>query len=503
MKKTYKTFVLILILVINASLGGFFFGYKMAELNMLIINLKYQYNWTNSENSFFKGFLNALNPIGAIIGTLIAGNLFNKMSRRVSLILADIIGIFGTILCIFIVPHALTQIFGRFLSGISTGINAELVPIYINELSPIEISGVMGSLFQFFINIGILIAFLMGLRLPEESDDYDTTDQWWKFVFLFPIITCMIRMVLLLFVFRFDTPFNSKKRGKEQEMLFVLEKIYKKSHIEEAAITLENKFSNNKNEGYKELFTKYKKRTLVGLFLMVTQQFSGCNAILTDSSSLYNYDNNPFKAKIYTIVYSIVLIFATFVSGRFSDKYGRRTLLLAGTSLCSIVLICMGVFQLPQFDSIVLKEMCIYLTFVFVFGFGISLAPISWIYEQEILPEKGVSLAVLVSWICFILVVFLTPILNEKIGISPLYFFFGLYLLFSLAHMWMWLLETKGKTPQEIDLMFATNKVEVNYAKPEKIEKNDDIINSEVPTSLTRKEIKPTFSIQKTDMKCS
>lgn len=36
--------------------------------------------------------------------------------------------------------------------------------------------------------------------------------------------------------------------------------------------------------------------------------------------------------------------------------------------------------------------------------------------------------------------------------------------MFSLTHMYFWLHETKGKTPSEIEALFASSKV--NYTKP-------------------------------------
>jgi len=37
--------------------------------------------------------------------------------------------------------------------------------------------------------------------------------------------------------------------------------------------------------------------------------------------------------------------------------------------------------------------------FVYLIAFQLSLGPIVWIYLAEILPEKGVSVAVLMNWV--------------------------------------------------------------------------------------------------------
>jgi len=39
-----------------------------------------------------------------------------------------------------------------------------------------------------------------------------------------------------------------------------------------------------------------------------------------------------------------------------------------------------------------------------------SLGPVVWLYNAEILPEKGVSIATLVNWIGVVFISFLFPI---------------------------------------------------------------------------------------------
>ena len=51
----YKSFTYILGLVLNASLGSFLIGYKIAEINLLIINLLHVYSWSESETNLYTG----------------------------------------------------------------------------------------------------------------------------------------------------------------------------------------------------------------------------------------------------------------------------------------------------------------------------------------------------------------------------------------------------------------------------------------------------------------
>lgn len=455
--KTYKSIWYILGFVLNSCLGGFFFGYSLGELNLLQIDLEKQYNWNNSTSNIMKGLLNALVPIGALIGTVLAGNFFSNIGRKWSLIIADILGIIGCCICIILGAGGTPQIIGRLLCGISVGINSQIVPLYINELSPVEVSGAMGTFFQSFINIGILLSYVMGWKIPDDDKgSYDINDKWWMFVFTFPLITCVLRLLLLLLVYNFDTPFSLMKRKKNEELNEVMKKIYLDNSIEEVLENIKKKIEDYKDVSYKQIAKVYTNRLIVGLLLMATQQLCGINAVVTDSSTLYSHGFDKDTVKIFTIINSVILLISALISGKIADLKGRRFLLMTGTLFCCILLLIMGILLEPSWNSDTMDIIAIVLTMMFLFCFGVSLGPVAWFYEPEILPEKGVSLCTLTNWIFCGLVVFLTPILIDLVGISVIYYFFCGCCFLSVVYMQFMLKETKGKTAYEIDEIFGT-----------------------------------------------
>ena len=475
-QKTYKSFIYIFGFVLNASLGAFLVGYKLAELNLLIVDLKHIYFLSEANSSIFSGLLNAMLPIGAIIGAILSGNFFSKLGRKWGLIIADIFGALGSFICIFQGDNASTQIIGRILSGISVGVNSHLVPIYINELAPQEISGFMGSFFQSFSNIGILIAYLMGLNLPKNEINYDITDNWWKFVFALPIITCVIRSSLLLTYYNFDTPYSLLKRNKGDEASWILKKIYLDEFIDEQVHILDEKIKIYQVVSFNQLFHIYRSRLILGLVLMSVQQLSGINAVVAESSTLFNSSGNDDEVKVWvlTIICSIVLFIASFISGLTSDRIGRKTLILYGNLACFISLFLMGIFM--EFDNTTINDISILMTFFFLFFFGISLGPIAWIYAPEILPDKGISLTVISNWFFCGLVVFLTPLSIESIGISGVYFIFASFLFVSQFYFYYAMKETKGKNAVEINELFGTYQ---SYERKEE-SNNEKDFNSEM-----------------------
>ena len=54
---------------------------------------------------------------------------------------------------------------GRFITGIASGMTALSVPLYIGEIAPKEIRGMLGSGFQIACTAGLLVTYSLGLFL--------------------------------------------------------------------------------------------------------------------------------------------------------------------------------------------------------------------------------------------------------------------------------------------------------------------------------------------------
>jgi MFS family permease len=152
-------------LVSTAALGAFYFGYEMGVMNPLQFYLELDiYHWDDKSASFYIGMLSAFLPLGAIPGAFFSGKIAAYFGRRYACMICDAIAMVGLVLTL--VVNLPTMAIGRFICGISVGINSVLVPLYINEISPIHIKGVMGAANQIFICLGVLLAYIMFMGCP-------------------------------------------------------------------------------------------------------------------------------------------------------------------------------------------------------------------------------------------------------------------------------------------------------------------------------------------------
>ena len=85
------------------------------------------------------------------------------------MLIADIVSILGFGLCV--ISNVWALIVQRFINGLTVGVNSAIVPLFINEISPLSLTGRTGSMNQAFINVGIIGSNILGLFLPYEKPE--------------------------------------------------------------------------------------------------------------------------------------------------------------------------------------------------------------------------------------------------------------------------------------------------------------------------------------------
>ena len=143
-------------------------------------------------NSFMQGFVRSLSLIGAIFGSMIVFGVGDFLSRRGVLMMASGFYAGGAL----ITGSALTVYglcLGRFIFGIGIGFAMHSAPLYIAEISPPHLRGLLISLKECFIVLGILIGFAMGYILDGVSSG-------WRYVYDFGCLPAVVMGVGCFFI---------------------------------------------------------------------------------------------------------------------------------------------------------------------------------------------------------------------------------------------------------------------------------------------------------------
>lgn len=108
-----------------------------------------------------------------------------------------------------------------------------------------------------------------------------------------------------------------------------------------------------------------------------------------------------------TLIMGIVNLLSAAGGSALLYCFGRRTLLLAGNTTMAISLLFLGIFMLLGNQIIPIISL-----FIFVTGFEFSVGPVLWLYNAEILQDKALGIATLMTFIMKLLTSISVPLLS-------------------------------------------------------------------------------------------
>lgn len=91
---------------------------------------------------------------------------------------------------------------------------------------------------------------------------------------------------------------------------------------------------------------------------------------------------------------------------------------------------------------------------LFIAFFEFSSGPIVWLYNAEIMRDKGVAIATFLNWFISLIISVSIPFIVKKFDIGWIFLSFAIFTLFGTIFIVIFMKETRGKTQAEIDEMF-------------------------------------------------
>ncbi|XP_065226468.1 facilitated glucose transporter protein 1-like isoform X2 [Planococcus citri] len=352
-------------------------------------------------------------------------------------------------------------IVGRFLVGMNSGLNAGLIPMYLSEIAPVHLRGGVGSFYQLFLTIAILIAQVVSTRETLGREEK------WPYLFAIPVIPSIMQVVLLPLCP--DSPRHLMGMKKEEEAKKALEwfrhrhtpDVTKELDVLKAEIDAENKM---KAINIGEMFSNplFRKPLAISCLMMIAQQLSGINAVVFYSTSTFKVARlDSQTAQVGTLLMGAMNVAMTIISTLTVDKAGRKTLLIIGFLLMFIdtILLCVCMRVALDYESVPAAYMSIVFLVMFVVFFAIGAGSIPWFLVNELfLPRArtlAVSFAVPINWLANFIVGISFPILQNLVQ-SYIFLVFAAVQLLFLIYTIFAIPETKNRNIADIASQFGS-----------------------------------------------
>ncbi|KOS20945.1 Quinate permease [Escovopsis weberi] len=474
--QNYRVYILTSV----AYLGSLLFGYDTGVMGSVLAlhSFKKEFGlptdstgFASSKNAKVSSNVVSLLTAGCFFGAITAAFLNDRFGRRYSLMLFTVIFLIGAAVQTG-ASHAIGQIYGgRVIAGFGIGGMSSITPVFVSENCPPATRGRVAGLFQEFLVIGSTFAYWLdygvALRIPEGTKQWRT-----------PVAIQLIPGGLMLagLFFLKESPRWLVKRNRYSEALTSLSYIRNmdadspevQKEMAEIRASIEEEMALTEGVTWKECLKKGNwNRFALAFGIMFWQQFSGTNSIGYYAPEIFQTIgvSSTNSSLFATGVYGTVKVVATalfLVVG--IDKWGRKKSLIGGAIWMASMMFIIGAVLAthpPDTSSSKVSSASIAMVamiYLYVIGYSASWGPTPWVFVSEIFPtrlrEYGVGLAASTQWLFNFVITQITPAAVNHIGWRT-FIMFGVFCVAMGAFIVFFLKETKGRTLEEMDILFG------------------------------------------------
>jgi len=415
-------------------------------------------------DSLLVGVVNAAPYIASAgLGCWLSDPLNNYIGRRGTIF-------FSAVFCLLSVIGSATtqnwqQLFvTRLLLGIGMGSKASTVPIFAAENCPAAVRGGLVMSWQMWTAFGIFLGVTANLAV------YNTGDIAWRLQLGSAFIPALPLVIGVYFCP--ESPRWYIKKGRYRDAFQSLLKLRntplqaaRDLYYIHAQIAAEAEFLSRSNylKRFVELFTipRVRRATLASFVVMLAQQMCGINIIAFYSSTIFARLGNSSNLHILLASWGFGLVNFVFAFPAVwtIDTFGRRSLLLftfpqMTWSLLAAGACCFVTDQQTQLGTVAL--------FIYIFAafYSPGEGPVPFTYSAEVFPlshrEVGMAWAVAtcLGWASVLSITL--PLMLDAFNTYGVFFFYAGLNVCALVLIFLFVPETKQRTLEELDYIFAT-----------------------------------------------
>jgi len=418
-----------------AALGGLLFGFDTAVISGTTDDLRRVFGLGDAA----LGFTVASALIGTILGALVAGWPADRWGRRATLIGVAILYFISAVGSAWPWDWA-SLLFFRFVGGIGVGGASVVCPLYIAEIAPASRRGRLVALSQFNVVLGILLAYLSNWLIGGSAPSGDA----WRWMFAVEAVPAVLFFALLFLAP--ESPRWLVARGRDEDAGRVLARIdaeggsiddhlagIRRSVVEESGGRKESLFSR-----------RYRRPVLLAVAIAAFNQLSGINALIYYTPDIFRMAGfDRASALVQSVVVGGTNLALTMAGLSLIDRFGRRTLMLAGSFGYIVSLGATAIsFYSGAGGALLLAGLVVFIA-AHAFGQG----AVIWVFISEIFPNRvraqGAALGSAVHWIMAAAISWTFPLIASRSG-GHTFSVYALCMVGQLIWVWRSMPETKG-----------------------------------------------------------
>lgn len=458
-----------------ASFGGILFGFDSGYINgVLAMNYvkrefggrvptdvdRSGYNITTWQKSLTVSILS----LGTFFGALLGGVVAERIGPRPTIMLSSLIFAVGVAIQVAS-SNIGGLIAGRIVAGLGVGGVSAIVILYVSEISPRRVRGLLVSVYQWAITIGLLASACVnqGTKGINSASSYRI-----------PISIQFVWAAILAFgLFLLpESPRYLVKRGRIQDAARALGRV--RGHPADAPLIQSEVAEIQANYEYESRLSSNSwldcfkggmrpsgnlRRILVGVFLQMFQQWTGINFIFYYGTTFFQQVGIKNEFMI-TIITNVVNVASTPLSFYGIEKFGRRSLLLWGAALMVVSEYIIAIVGTALPGSEVANKVLIAFVCLYIFAFATTWGPAAWVIIGELFPmpirTKGVALSTASNWLWNCIIAVVMPYIVDKdkgnLGVK-VFFVFGTTCVICFLFAYFFVSETKGLSLEQVDRM--------------------------------------------------
>ncbi|KAG7908116.1 hypothetical protein KL906_003533 [Ogataea polymorpha] len=450
------------VLTVTCLFSFILYGFEQGALANIQNHPVFQSQFGHPSGNYL-GIIVSVYNLGSFFGCMINFFIGDKLGRRKTVWAGFTLVIIGIILQTS--SYSVVQLFfGRFISGLGTGMETSTVPMFQAEVASAHNRGGLVAAEPQGVALGISISYWIGYGCSKR---YDETS--WRL----PVGIQMLFAVFAWFLLFLcpESPRWLMKKGRVDDARNCLARINDvpkddplvNKCIDDILYLQEVEGEGDQISWWDILRGRDAMHGRYRLFLCVMaqfwNQFGGVNLVVY-YVPLVLETNVGMDTNMSTILGGCIMVtffIFGFIPSLWLDRIGRRFALIGGSLGQMVSMMMITILLRVGSKSTSAAAVAFFFTFMAFFGAAMNCVP--WVYVSEILPlqlrSKGNAIGISSNWIMNFVIAMITPIVTENLGWKT-------YIIFTLTNgaaalmFYLFCPETGNRTLEDIESIFLS-----------------------------------------------